>query len=241
LRPRCDAPALILLSGGLDSAVVSVIAAEENARLFFLTYDYGQLNRKELECARRVAAHFRPAASAHWLVQLDFNLLKAGKGSRLLAGTGTEESRASFFVPGRNLVFLAHAAALAEAHSIPRIYVGVTLQDSMRPGGGYRDASRTFLRHATNTINAGLPKRQRVEISAPMVQTNRWEGIRFAHGCAFDFGKTWTCYRNGSAACGRCPACFGRVLNFHWAGLVDPLSYEQPQTEVLAQALAHAG
>jgi 7-cyano-7-deazaguanine synthase len=132
------------------------------------------------------------------------------------------------------LIFLAHAAALAEVERLDTIYMGSNLQDAVGPdGNGFPDSGDTFIRSAENALNLGLKYANRVEIRAPIVGVNKFEAIIYGCERGFDFGLTWSCYDNGPQACGECTACQARLTNFHWAGLTDPVPYRVPQPQIL--------
>ena len=229
---------LVLLSGGLDSAVVALMASERETRPHFLSFDYRQQNARELDCALSVARRLSPS-SPHHRVALDFSAVARGSGSGLLGDPGPEEEAADYYVPARNLVFLAHAAAVAEAYGIGEIHVGSTLQDARAPAGqAFPDAKPEFLVAVQEAAARCRRGGDGVRIVAPLLDRPKFDAIRFGHQRAFDFSLTWSCYRNGPMACGICPACRARLLNFHWAGLADPLPYRGGQTDALARALS---
>jgi 7-cyano-7-deazaguanine synthase len=136
------------------------------------------------------------------------------------------------------MIFLAHAAAVAEVEDLSRIYVGSNLQDAVQPdGSGYPDSGPSFLAAAEAALRLGLKYAASVQIRAPLAAMTKFEAIRLAHDRGFDLALTWSCYENGPAACGECGACRARLTNFHWAGLVDPLPYRVSQDEALVRAL----
>jgi 7-cyano-7-deazaguanine synthase len=228
----------VLLSGGIDSAVAALIARGESADLRFLTFDYGQRNRRELQAARAVARAIDRRAR-HDVLRLDFRAVAESRRSALLSGpTGGGETEYRYYVPGRNLIFLAHAAALAESDERSAIYFGSNLQDGRRADGtGYPDAGREFVRLAEETVRRGLKYAALLELRAPLLHRNKFEAIQIARDSGFDLALTWSCYRSGTRACGACGACEARLLNFHWAGMVDPLPYRTPATQALVAAL----
>jgi 7-cyano-7-deazaguanine synthase len=237
--------ALVLLSGGIDSAAISIRAAAEHSYIHFLTFDYRQANRKELACAKKIGRILRQQGP-HTLLPLDLSASAKSGRSGLLSPRSRGKNPYGYYVPGRNMIFLAHAAAIAETNDIGTIYIGSNLQDAAgtpfhgtvrQPRGGYPDSSREFLRLAEAAINKGLKYASHVRLKAPLLAMNKFEAIRYGYDRKFDFRLTWSCYRNGAKACGTCPACRARMLNFHWAGLVDPVSYELPYTTALSRAL----
>ena len=218
--------------------MVAIMAAEANAYVHFLTFDYQQQNLKELACARAVAKSLK-TTGAHTIIKLNLALGRHSRLSGLLHSKDPgKQHRYGYYVPGRNLIFLAHAAALAEANDIDSIYMGSNIQDAVSPyATGYPDSTSGFLHAAEKALNAGLKYSQHVRIRGPLLRMTKWQAISYGHDRHFDFRRTWSCYKNGPMACGVCPACRGRILNFHWAGLVDPISYELPYQAALSLAL----
>jgi len=230
---------LVLLSGGIDSAVAALIARDENAELRFLTFDYGQRNRRELAAARAVADVIDPKAR-HDVVRLDLRAVAESGRSALLGAPNGGAAAAEFryYVPGRNLIFLAHAAALAESDRRDAVYIGSNLQDARRrDGSGYPDTGREFLRLAEETLRRGLKHAASLELRGPLLDRTKFEAIRIARDHRFDLSLTWSCYLNGARACGSCDACQARLLSFHWAGMVDAVPYRRSPTQALLEAL----
>jgi 7-cyano-7-deazaguanine synthase len=230
---------LVLLSGGIDSAVAALIARDESADLRFLTFDYGQRNRRELAAARAIARAIDPRAR-HDVVRLDLRTVAESGRSALLRAPkgGGAAGEFRFYVPGRNLIFLAHAAALAESDRRDAVYVGSNLQDARRPdGSGYPDSGSEFLRLAEETVRRGLKHAASLELRGPLLDRTKFEAIRIADERGFDLALTWSCYHGGARACGSCGACQQRLLSFHWAGMVDPVPYRRPPTQALLAAL----
>jgi 7-cyano-7-deazaguanine synthase len=247
MRQRRQGRALVLLSGGIDSAVAALVAAKQKTHVHYLTFDYGQENRKELACARRIAKTVNGDAP-HLLLSLDFTPLAVSGRSGLLSSKGSKQATYGYYVPGRNMIFLAYAAAVAEVNEIDTIFVGSNLQDAIGTPlptdrnvlpRGYPDSGKSFIDRAEHALNGGL-KYGKIRIMAPLLGMNKFAAIRYGHDNRLDFGLTWSCYKSKARACGRCPACYARVLNFHWAGLTDPLLYELPQSIILSVALSGA-
>jgi 7-cyano-7-deazaguanine synthase len=230
----------VLLSGGIDSAVVAMMAAERSAYVRFLTFDYQQANRRELTAARRIARLFRKKGP-HAIVSLDLSLAASAGRSRLLSRDDRRPAAGfsyGYYVPGRNMIFLAYAAAVAETEDLQAIYVGSNLQDAIGPqGAGYPDSRPEFVALAEQAVNSGLKYGRQVQILAPLLSLPKFEAVRYGHARRLDFRVTWSCYTNGPAACGLCPACRVRVLSFHWAGLIDPATYAVPFRTALSLAL----
>lgn len=220
--------AVVLLSGGLDSATVAAIAQAEGYRLTALTVDYGQRHRFELEAARRVAAAL--GIGDHREVRVD---LTAIGGSALTAEELAVPKHALgeagipvTYVPARNTVFLAVALGLAEALHAEALYFGANALDY----SGYPDCRPAFVeafealaRVATRAGVEGEP----VRVRAPLMHLSKCEIIRRGLGLGVDYGLTHSCYDPvpGGRACGACDACLLRRRGFEEAGVPDPTDY----------------
>jgi 7-cyano-7-deazaguanine synthase len=224
-------PAVVLLSGGLDSATALATARNDGFRCHTLTVAYGQRHAVELEAARRVAAAL--GAAEHRVFPLD---LRAFGGSALTADLpmprdrSAEEMTAGIpitYVPARNTVFLSLALAWAETLGAFDIYVGVNAVDY----SGYPDCRPEFVHAFEELANlatrAGVEKRGRFRIHTPLIHLSKAEIIRLGRALGVDYGLTHSCYDPtvDGAACGRCDSCRIRRDGFAAAGLPDPTSY----------------
>jgi 7-cyano-7-deazaguanine synthase len=219
--------AVVLLSGGLDSATAAALARREGWSLFGLTVRYGQIHAREIESARRVAA----ALGFDRHVEIDVDL-KAFGGSALTGDGEIPKDRAldatdipSTYVPARNTVFLSLALAWAEVLAAERIVIGVNALDY----SGYPDCRPEFI--AAFEYLASLGTRIGVEgrgvrIWAPLQQLGKAAIVRLAVELGLDVGLTTSCYDPGpdGAPCGRCDSCRLRARGFDEAGVVDPVS-----------------
>ena len=226
--------AVVLLSGGLDSATVAAIARSEGFQLHALSVDYGQRHRFELEAARRVAAALGIERHATVRVNLD-----SFGGSALTAEIAVPKSRAPeemtagipiTYVPARNTVLLALALGFAETLGAADIFIGVNAVDY----SGYPDCRPQFIAQFEQLANlatkAGVEGTLRFQIHAPLVQLTKAEIIRRGTALGVDYSLTHSCYDPDAAgrSCGRCDACVLRRQGFLEAGLVDPLVYQVP-------------
>jgi 7-cyano-7-deazaguanine synthase len=221
--------AVVLLSGGLDSATTLAIARRQGFACHTLSFDYGQRHRAELEASRRISA--RLGAVEHREVPLPAD---AFGGSALTdAAIEVPESGGEgipvTYVPARNTIFLAIALGWAEALGAEAIFVGVNAVDY----SGYPDCRPEFIeafmalaRLATKQAVEGRP----VSIEAPLLALGKSEIIRLGVGLGVDYASTVSCYRadEQGRACGRCDACRFRAQGFAAAGIQDPTRY-QPQ------------
>jgi 7-cyano-7-deazaguanine synthase len=217
--------AVLLLSGGLDSATVAALLASENYSIRALTFNYGQRHSRELQAARSVARHF----SMEEHIIIDLNLSRIG-GSALTdssiplpaaGGAGIP----STYVPARNTVFLSIALGLAEARGCGSIYTGVNAVDY----SGYPDCRPEFIEAfnrlssvATKTGVEGSP----VRVIAPLIDMKKSDIVRLGKERGAPYELTWSCYKGGEKACGVCDSCILRLNGFRDAGMEDPLEYE---------------
>jgi 7-cyano-7-deazaguanine synthase len=219
-------PAVVLLSGGVDSCTAAAIAKAEGFELYALTFAYGQRHAVELDAARRVSAAL--GAARHVELQLD---LSAFGGSSLTGSAPVPKDRAiedagipSTYVPARNAVFLSLALAWAEALGAADIFIGVNAVDY----SGYPDCRPAFIesfeRTAALATKAGV-EGARFTIHTPLSALTKGGIIRRGIELGLDYGLTSSCYDPGAggAPCGRCDSCLIRARGFAEAGVPDPL------------------
>ena len=219
-------PAVVLLSGGLDSMVTTAIAQEAGFRINALTIDYGQRHSIELAAARRIAAHL--GAERH--VELPLNLSIFG-GSALtddidvpLDGPG--EAIPVTYVPARNLVFLSLTLAWAETLGARDIFIGVNALDY----SGYPDCRPEFIASFAETARLGTKagvEGHRLSVHAPLQHMTKAEIAAQADRLGLDPGMSWSCYNptRGGQACGLCDSCRLRRKGFADAALQDGIDY----------------
>ncbi|UYH54415.1 7-cyano-7-deazaguanine synthase QueC [Qipengyuania sp. SS22] len=227
-------PAVILLSGGLDSMVTAAIARERGHALHVLTIDYGQRHVRELESARAIAA--RLGVARH--VELPLDLRRFG-GSALtddidVPKTGVDGGDIPVtYVPARNLVFLALTTAFAETAASRDIFIGVNALDY----SGYPDCRPEFIASFSETARLGT--KQGVEgapfaIHAPLQHMAKADIARECHRLGLDPAWSWSCYDPTAEglACGACDSCRLRRKGFAEAGLVDTTPYSTDAPEL---------
>ena len=219
-------PAVVLLSGGLDSATLLAIALQQGFHCYALSFDYGQTHGAELAAARRVAAYFDvqhriltiPIGSLGGSALTDPSIPVPDQGGEGIPVT---------YVPARNTVFLALALAWAEVLEARAIFIGVNALDY----SGYPDCRPEFVAAfqelanlATKQAVEGAP----VEIRAPLVNMTKAEIITCGTELGVDYSLTVSCYRADSEgrACGRCDACRFRAHGFSQAGIADSTRYQ---------------
>lgn len=224
--------AVILLSGGLDSATVAAIAKAEGFTVYALSVDYGQRHRFELESARRVVMAM--GVAEHKLVKID---LAALGGSALTADIAVPQGRnldeistgiPVTYVPARNTVMLSLALGYAEVLGAADIFVGVNAVDY----SGYPDCRPEFIaafeKLANLATKAGVEGTAHFRVHTPLIQLTKAQIIQRGTELGVDYGLTHTCYAPNEAgiSCGICDACHLRKRGFADAGLVDPIEYQ---------------
>lgn len=223
--------AIVLLSGGLDSATCLLLARREADEVFALSFDYGQRHGVELDRARALAARY--GAASHRVVRLDY---PAPEGSALTDVTrevprhalGRERIPATY-VPARNTLFLAHAVAWGESVGAADIYIGANALDY----SGYPDCRPEFLEAFEAAVNlgtkAGVEGALRFRIHAPLIAMTKGEIVALAGRLGIDFSLTSSCYDPApdGVPCGACDSCLLRAKGFQEAGLEDPLTSQQ--------------
>ncbi len=231
MRAESERRAVVLLSGGLDSATVLAMALDAGVSVHALSFRYGQKHAHELTAARRVAA--RAGVADHVVVDID---LAAFGGSALtdpeLAvphGRAEDEMAEGIpitYVPARNTIFLSYALALAEVRGATELHIGVNAIDY----SGYPDCRPAFVeafeRLANLATRAGV-EGAGLKVVAPLLHLTKADIVRRGLALGVDYGLTHSCYdpADDGAACGTCDACQLRLAGFAAAGAVDPAPY----------------
>jgi 7-cyano-7-deazaguanine synthase len=222
------APAVVLLSGGLDSATTLALALRDGYRAYALTVRYGQSHRIEVECASKLATAL--GAEEHRIVDVDLSFV--GGSALTDPGMVVPKNRSAqeiatgipaTYVPARNTVLLSLALAWAEVLDSTDLFIGANHVDY----SGYPDCRPAFLdafrKLAHVATRAGVEGRT-FRIHAPLLERSKAEIVRLATGLGVDLGSTLSCYDPGPAGrrCGSCDACVLRARGFREAGLPDP-------------------
>jgi 7-cyano-7-deazaguanine synthase len=225
--------AVILLSGGIDSATAAAIAKQQGFQLHALSFDYGQRHVRELDSATRIAAFLQ--AESHRLIKFD---LRAIGGSALTDQIEVPKQRSAAaiaqgipvtYVPARKTNFLSFALALAERIDAADIFFGANQLDY----SGYPDCREEYLNAFEQMANlatkAGVEGKSLLTIRAPLLHMSKAEIIKKGRELGVDFGLTWSCYDPAidGLACGRCDSCQLRLKGFKEAGAIDPVPYKQ--------------
>jgi 7-cyano-7-deazaguanine synthase len=221
--------AVVLLSGGLDSATALAAARADGLAPYALTVRYGQRHAVELDAARRVAAQL--GVAAHKIADVDLRLFGGSALTDDIAvpkdGAGGDAIPVTY-VPARNTIFLSLALAWAEVLGAAEIVVGVNAVDY----SGYPDCRPEYIaafeRLANLATRAGVEGRTRLRVRAPLLHLAKHEIIRLGRSLGVDYALTTSCYdpADDGAACGRCDACRLRLAGFAAAGLSDPAPYQ---------------
>jgi 7-cyano-7-deazaguanine synthase len=218
--------AVVLVSGGLDSATTLALARASGFQTFALSVDYGQRHRAELDAAARVAAAL--GGREHRVMRVDL----AGIGGSALTDNAVSvpESPTSgipvTYVPARNTMMLALALGWAEVIGAVDIFVGVNAIDY----SGYPDCRPQFIEafeHLAQVATKAGVEGSRFKIHAPLIHLSKAEIIRTGTDLGVDYGMTVSCYQAtpDGLACGRCDSCRLRALGFGEAGIADPTRY----------------
>jgi 7-cyano-7-deazaguanine synthase len=220
--------AIVLLSGGLDSATCLLIALADGFEVYALSFDYGQRHAVEIERARTLARFY--GVREHRVVRLDL----PSPGASALTDSSQPVPRHALgrekipvtYVPARNTLFLAHALAWAEAVGAATIFIGANALDY----SGYPDCRpeylKAFERMANLGTRAGVEGALRFEVRAPLLAMTKADIVRRASGMGLQFELTTSCYDPSASGgpCGACDSCLLRERGFREAGIVDPAS-----------------
>jgi 7-cyano-7-deazaguanine synthase len=224
--------AVVLLSGGMDSATTAAIALERDFEVYALTFRYGQRHAPELSAAKRIAKRLR--LQRHVVLDID---LRAIGGSALTGDLPVPKdtpldqiglSIPTTYVPARNTIFLSFALAWAEVLGAADIFVGANALDY----SGYPDCRpeyfEAFRAMANLATRAGVETGRTLTIHTPLIQMSKREIIERGTALGVDYSLTLTCYDPSpdGLACGRCEACLLRLKGFREAGIEDPGLYQ---------------
>ena len=225
--------AVILLSGGLDSATVLAMAKAQGFACYAVSFDYGQRHSAELNAAKNVAA--RAGVDEHRIVSID--LSQFGGSALTDEAIDVPEANTSLesipitYVPARNTVFLSLALAWSEVLEARNIFVGVNAVDY----SGYPDCRPAFIkayeRMANLATRAGI-EQQRFTVHAPLIDMTKAEIVQQGTALGVDYSLTVSCYQadRTGAACGVCDSCYLRRDDFANAGIPDPTRYAEGKT-----------
>ena len=221
--------AVVLLSGGMDSATALAMTKAEGFDIVALTFDYGQRHRKEVEAAKRVAEHFD--VRDHRIVNLDLSAIGGSaltdKRIRVPEQRSLEEIGRGIpptYVPARNTILLSYALALAEATGTNAIVIAAQSLDY----AGYPDCRPEYYRAFQEVARLGTKRGvegDAIAILTPVIGMTKADIVRKGEELGVPWKLTWSCYHGGEKACGVCDSCQLRLKGFREAGVKDPLPY----------------
>jgi 7-cyano-7-deazaguanine synthase len=219
--------AVVLLSGGLDSATVLAIAKNQGYECYCLSLDYHQRHVAELKAAERVAMAL--GAEAHRTAQLDLSMFggSALTDNNIDVPESPTDGIPVTYVPARNTIMLSLALAWAEALGAQDIFIGVNALDY----SGYPDCRQEYVsafQRMANLATKSAVEGKTITVHAPLIDMTKAEIIQCGHALNFDYGMTVSCYQadNDGRACGLCDSCRFRKEGFANAGLQDPTRYQ---------------
>jgi 7-cyano-7-deazaguanine synthase len=230
-------PAVLLLSGGLDSTTMLAYALDRGLDVHAMTFRYGQRHAGEIEAARRVARHYH--VKDHVVVDID---LRTFGGSALTADIDVPKGRAPdmmadgipiTYVPARNTIFLSFCLAWAEVLGASDIFIGVNALDY----SGYPDCRPEYIaafeRMANLATRGGVEGTAPIRIRTPLIDLTKRQIVELGRSLGVDYSMTLSCYdpSESGEACGRCDACTLRLKGFTEAGTHDPAAYIHPPDE----------
>lgn len=224
--------AVVLLSGGADSATTLAVAMRDGFEPCALTLDYGQLHKIELKMAKKIVKYFK--VEKHLVLKVDLKSIGASaltdSSIDVPSGRSMEEIAEGIpvtYVPARNTIFLSLALGWAESFNAGDIYIGVNALDY----SGYPDCRPEFLKSfeqmAQVATKMGVETTSTIKIRAPLINLTKAQIFTLGHKLGVDFSMTHSCYAPtpNSKPCGRCDSCILRLKGFKQAGMEDPLKY----------------
>lgn len=221
--------AVVLLSGGMDSATALAMTRAQGEDVVALTVDYGQRHRSEIEAARKVAKHFR--VKDHRVVALDLTAIGGSaltdRRIRVPEQRRLEEMAQAIpvtYVPARNTILLSYALGLAEVTGAKAIVIAANAIDY----SGYVDCRPEFYRAFQEVARLGTKRGVEgdvIEIRTPLIAMSKADIVRKGQELGVPWALTWSCYKGGDRACGVCDSCQLRLKGFREAGVRDPLPY----------------
>lgn len=213
--------AVCLVSGGMDSFVAAALARSQGYRIFCLSFDYGQKNRKELLAAKKVAVFLK--AEKHFILPVDLSWAKSALTDKKIGIPGRVKAGIpATYVPARNTIFISLALAFAENIKAEAIFIGVNSIDY----SGYPDCRPEYIRRFQKLIDVATrstAEGRRLLLKTPLLFLSKAEIVRKGISLGLDFSLTWSCYRGKKKPCGKCPSCILRKRGFRKAGVPDPL------------------
>jgi 7-cyano-7-deazaguanine synthase len=218
--------AVVLLSGGLDSTVTLAAATNDGMDVTAVSFSYGQRHTKELDSAAAVCRHYGIEGR---VIRIDLSSFRSALTDSDIEVPSDREGDLSAeipitYVPARNMIFLSIAAGVCESIGAEAIYIGATAVDY----SGYPDCRPEFFRAFRETLAKGTKagaEGRAIEIRTPVIDLSKAEIVRKGKELGAPLHLTWSCYRDGEKACGRCDSCRLRLKGFKEAGYRDEIQY----------------
>lgn len=217
--------AVVILSGGMDSATSLFIAKKEGYEIIPLHFNYAQrTEKKELECFNNICEFLN--LKNRYIIDIPF--FKQIGASALVdenievPTSGIKPGIPITYVPFRNGIFLSIATAVAEKEKAEAIYIGVVEEDS----SGYPDCREEFIKHMQKAVNAGTKPQTNLKIKTPLIHLKKEDIVKKAIEVGVPLELTWSCYKEEEEACGICDSCRLRLKGFEKAGIKDPIKYK---------------
>jgi len=217
MKSKVSKTAVVLLSGGLDSATVLYLAKAQGYKCQALIFDYGQRHKQEIACAVKIA---KASGCAYRILKIKL----PWKASALLDKKIKIPEKIvsgvpATYVPARNMIFLSFALSLAEAIKASAIFIGAHACDY----AGYPDCRGEFFKAFVKMAKLGIAAKHKIQILAPLLNKRKSQIITLGRKLGLALELTWSCYRAGIRPCGKCASCYYRAKGFKEAGLIDPL------------------
>jgi len=222
--------AVVLLSGGLDSTTALAIANEQGYEIYALSFDYGQRHIKELKCARAIAKHYHVAE--HKILKIDLSAIggSALTDKKIKVPTGRNLKKISkeipiTYVPARNTILLSFALSWAEVIGADAIFIGANALDY----SGYPDCRPEFYKAFEEVARLGTKRGiegKTIKLEYPLINMTKAEIIKEGIRLGVPYELTWSCYKGGKYACGKCDSCLLRLKGFREAGSRDRIAYK---------------
>ena len=211
--------AIVLLSGGIDSVTTLYYAKKKGYQITALIFDYGQRHKKEINCAKKIAALSKVKYS---VVKIDLPWSASSlidKKAKVPKGRNLKTKYIpSTYVAGRNIIFLSYAFSLADSIKAQKVFIGAHIQDY----SGYPDCRPQFIKAFAKAANKGL-KNKNIGVAAPLINKSKKEIIKMGLGLGVPFKYTWSCYEGGKRPCLKCDSCRYRIGAFKELGMRDPV------------------
>jgi 7-cyano-7-deazaguanine synthase len=209
--------AIILLSGGLDSAVTLYYAKARGYKLTAIIFDYSQRHKKEIVCAKKLC---RINKIDYRLIKIDLSWVNSSLTNKNIKVPLNRKLKAKdipvTYVSGRNIIFLSYAFSLAETLGVTAVFIGAHTQDY----SGYPDCRPQFLKHFQAAVVRGL-NRQDIKLIAPLIDKSKKEIVELGLGLGVPFQHTWSCYQGDKKPCLKCDSCRFRVAAFNQKNAIE--------------------